>query len=146
MRDAVLETMDNADVLIMAAAVADYHPVAAAAQKIKKGEEGLAIELARTPDILAQVAKIRQDNQVVVGFAAETENLLENAQSKLERKRLDLIVANDARQAMGAATNQVTLLRTDGTVEEMPVLSKDRVAERILDQVVILLGGNPLVP
>ena len=145
MRDAVLGSMDNADVLLMAAAVADYHPATASAQKIKKGEEGLAIELARTPDILAQVAKIRRDKQVVVGFAAETENLLENAREKLKRKHLDLIVANDARQAMGAATNQVTILSADGAVEEMPLLSKDRVAERILDQVVILLGGNQLV-
>ncbi len=146
MRDAVLETMDDLDVLLMAAAVADYHPVSAAAQKLKKGEENLRLDLARTPDILAQVTEVRREDQVIVGFAAETENLLENARDKLKRKHLDLIVANDARQAMGAASNQVTLLRADGTEEEMPLLSKERVAERILEQVVILLSGNPLVP
>jgi phosphopantothenoylcysteine decarboxylase/phosphopantothenate--cysteine ligase len=144
MLEAVTEAMDNADALLMAAAVADYRPVAALDQKIKKGSEGLKIDLARTPDILAQVARIRRDEQVIVGFAAETENLLENARDKLTRKHLDLIVANDARQAMGAATNQVTLLGADGSVEEIPLLSKDRVAKRILDRVVILLSGNRL--
>jgi phosphopantothenoylcysteine decarboxylase/phosphopantothenate--cysteine ligase len=146
MLDAVLAAMDEADVLLMAAAVADYRPLETFAQKIKKGECDLALELARTPDILAQVAGRRRDDQVIVGFAAETEDLLDNARAKLERKLLDLIVANDARQAMGAATNQVTLLGADGSVEEMPVLSKKEVAERILSRVVNLLGGSQSAP
>jgi phosphopantothenoylcysteine decarboxylase/phosphopantothenate--cysteine ligase len=113
-----------------------------AEQKIKKGEGGLVLDLTRTADILAQVATVRRAGQVVVGFAAETENLLANAQDKLRRKRLDLIVANDARQAMGAATNQVTLIGADGRVDELPLLPKDQVAERILDRAVALLQGD----
>ncbi len=125
---AVLQVLPQADVLLMAAAVADYRPALKTEQKIKKGKAGLALELVRTADILAQVADLRRDEQVIVGFAAETENLRENALGKLERKRLDLIVANDARQAMGAAENQVVLLAPSGTVEELPLLSKDEVA------------------
>jgi phosphopantothenoylcysteine decarboxylase/phosphopantothenate--cysteine ligase len=138
MGDAVLDTLASADVLLMAAAVADYRPATTAEQKIKKGED-LTLTLVRTPDILAHVATRRRPAQVVVGFAAETENLLQNALEKLRRKHLDLIVANDARQAMGAAANQVTLLGADGSVEELPLLPKDEVAERILDQIVNLL-------
>jgi phosphopantothenoylcysteine decarboxylase/phosphopantothenate--cysteine ligase len=138
MCDAVLEFLPQADVLLMAAAVADYRPAAVAGQKIKKSKD-LALELARTPDILAAVADVRSPDQVIVGFAAETENLLENARSKLQRKRLDLIVANDARLAMGAASNQVTLVAADGSAEELPLLPKDEVAGRILDRVVTLL-------
>jgi phosphopantothenoylcysteine decarboxylase/phosphopantothenate--cysteine ligase len=140
MRAAVLEALADADALLMAAAVADYRPAAKAGQKIKKGEGGLKVELVRAPDILAQVAEVRRPAQVIVGFAAETENLLANARAKLERKRLDLIVANDARQAMGAAANEVTLLSAGGQMEELPLLSKDEVAERILERVVVLLG------
>lgn len=139
MRDAVLDLLAGSDVLIMAAAVADYRPAAAADHKIKKIEEGLALELVRTPDILAQVAQLRRDDQAIVGFAAETENLLANAREKLQRKRLDLIVANDARMAMGATTNQVTLVTADGRVDELPLLSKEDVASQILGRVVELL-------
>jgi phosphopantothenoylcysteine decarboxylase/phosphopantothenate--cysteine ligase len=135
MLDAVLAVLAGADVLLMAAAVADYRPATTADHKIKKGDGGLTLDLVRTPDILAQVAQVRRADQVIVGFAAETENLLENARGKLERKRLDLVVANDARQAMGADTNQVTLVGADGSVEELPLLSKDEVADRILDRV-----------
>ena len=92
------------------------------------------------PDILVEVAGLRREDQVIVGFAAETEDLLANARQKLARKRLDLIVANDARRAMGAATNQVTLLAADGSVEALPRLSKDEVAARILDRVADLLA------
>jgi phosphopantothenoylcysteine decarboxylase/phosphopantothenate--cysteine ligase len=140
MRDAVLAALDEADALIMAAAVADYRPSATAPQKLKKGEGGMALDLVRTPDILAEVATRRRAEQAIVGFAAETEDLLENALGKLQRKRLDLIAANDARQAMGAATNQVTLIGGDGTVEELPLLPKDEVAAVIVDRVASLLG------
>ena len=142
MLEAVLENLGGTDALIMAAAVADYRPATIADHKIKKTEEALALELARTPDILAHIARSHRGDQVIVGFAAETENLLENAQDKLQRKHLDLIVANDARQAMGAAENQVTLIGADGIVEELPLLSKDEVAERILDRVVTLVTGD----
>jgi phosphopantothenoylcysteine decarboxylase/phosphopantothenate--cysteine ligase len=139
MCDAVLGALAGADVLVMAAAVADYRPATTAAHKIKKGENGLTLDLVHTPDILVQVAQARRADQVVVGFAAETENLLENARHKLQRKRLDLIVANDARQAMGSATNQVTLISADGSVGELPLLPKDEVADRVLDRVEHLL-------
>jgi phosphopantothenoylcysteine decarboxylase/phosphopantothenate--cysteine ligase len=139
MHRAVLQVLPDADVLLMAAAVADYRPVTQAEQKIKKDSEGFALDLVRTEDILAQVADQRRDDQVIVGFAAETGNLRENALGKLERKRLDLIVANDARQAMGAAENQVLLFGADGTAEELPLLSKDEVARRILARVAALV-------
>ena len=141
MRDAVCDALPNADALLMAAAVADYRPATAAGQKIKKGEGGLSLELIRTPDILAEVAKTRATSQVIVGFAAETEDLLANALDKLRRKGLDLIVANDARLAMGAASNQVTLLGAEGSVEELPLLAKEEVAERIVDRVVERLNS-----
>ncbi len=135
----VLDALPDTDVLLMAAAVADFCPSEYQDRKIKKGSKGLTLELQRAPDILAQVAKVRRADQVIVGFAAETEDLLENARDKLQRKRLDLIVANDARLAMGAGTNQVTVLGADGSVEALPLLSKDEVAERILDRVVALV-------
>jgi phosphopantothenoylcysteine decarboxylase/phosphopantothenate--cysteine ligase len=95
--------------------------------------------LTRTPDILAVVAEMRRPEQVIVGFAAETENLLTNARSKLQRKRLDLIVANDARRAMGADGNQVTIVAADGSIEELPLLAKDRVAEHLVARVARML-------
>ena len=136
MRDAVMEIVPGSDVLIMAAAVADYGPGTVATEKIKKHSGDLVLTLSRRPDILAQVAKARRPGQVIVGFAAETENLLENARRKLQRKHLDLIVVNDARQAMGAATNQVTLLGPGDSVESLPLLSKDQVAVEILERIV----------
>jgi phosphopantothenoylcysteine decarboxylase/phosphopantothenate--cysteine ligase len=145
MRQAVLAALPESEALIMAAAVADYQPTVAAAHKIKKGETGLVLELVRTPDILAEVATRRSElgwPRVVVGFAAETQNLVANAQAKLKAKRLDLMVANDARQAMGADVNQVTLLDASGNVEELPLLPKNEVAERVMDRVVKLLQGE----
>jgi len=146
MCQAVLAALPESDALIMAAAVADYRPAEAVAHKIKKGEGGLELTLVRTADILAEVATQRAElgrPWVVVGFAAETQDLVANAQAKLEAKRLDLMVANDARQAMGADVNQVTLLDASGDVEELPLLPKDEVAERVMDRVVELLrGGN----
>ncbi len=148
MLDAVLDALPRADALLMAAAVADYRPPAAAEQKIKKAEGSLELKLVRTPDILAEVAAHRRAGQactersecIIVGFAAETENLVENARDKLRRKGLDLIAANDARQAMGAATNRVTLLDAAGDVEELPELSKEEVARQIAGRVATLLA------
>ncbi len=139
MHQAVMELLPEADVLLMAAAVADFRPAEVLEQKIKKGPGGLAIELERTVDILAQVAQQRRPEQVIVGFAAETENLVANAQEKLQRKKLDLMVANDARQAMGSTANQVTLLAADGRVEARPLICKHAVAAEILDRVAALL-------
>jgi phosphopantothenoylcysteine decarboxylase/phosphopantothenate--cysteine ligase len=138
---AVLQSTCQADLLVMAAAVADFRPGAVAEQKIKKKEdiEGLTLELVRNPDILAEVAvqKARGSGpRFTVGFAAETEDLLANAKSKLERKKLDLIVANNVSASdagFAVDTNRVTLLAAAGVVEALPLMSKVEVAERILD-------------
>lgn len=145
MQAAVLETCREADVLLMVAAVSDFRPVVAAEQKIKK-EEGIPpIRLERNPDILQAVHEQKQQlgrPYVVVGFAAETENLLQNAQGKLERKGLDMIVANDvsAKDAgFSVDTNRVTLLDARSGREPLPLLSKEEVAERIVARVIELL-------
>jgi phosphopantothenoylcysteine decarboxylase/phosphopantothenate--cysteine ligase len=140
---AVLETTRQADLLVMAAAVADFRPAAVAEQKIKKQEdtEELILELVRNPDILAEVAGQKAAGhgpRITVGFAAETEDLLENAKGKLERKKLDLIVANDVSASdagFAVDTNRVTLLAVDGSVEALPLMSKFEVAEAILDHI-----------
>jgi phosphopantothenoylcysteine decarboxylase / phosphopantothenate---cysteine ligase len=140
---AVLQATREADLLVMAAAVADFRPRIAAEQKIKKkGEiEGLILELVRNPDILAEVAAQKAAGhgpRVSVGFAAETEDLLANATSKLERKKLDLIVANDVTTSdagFAVDTNRVTLIAADGSMEALPLMSKFEVAEAILDHV-----------
>ena len=140
MQEAVLERRDGTDVLVMAAAVADYRPAERATQKIKKKDGELTLALERTEDILGAVAAARSDGRpgIVVGFAAETENLLANAQDKLERKQLDLIVANDVSAAdagFASPDNRVTLLARDAEPVELPLLSKFEVSERILSQV-----------
>ena len=141
MRDAVLSALPPADVLIMAAAVADFRPAEALEQKIKKAEGERTLRLARTPDILAEVARWRESEPrgsrlVVVGFAAETENLVENARAKLVAKRLDLIVANPVPASFGVDQSQVILMDREGRVTELPLLPKEEIAERVLDRVV----------
>jgi len=129
----------------MAAAVADFRPDKVSDQKIKKGGGVPTVMLARNPDILAAVAERKQASghpRVTVGFAAETQDLLANAQSKLERKGLDLIAANDVSAGdagFAVETNRVTLLHRDGYSETLPLLSKDEVAATILDRAVQLL-------
>ncbi len=145
MLEAVLRASADADVLIMAAAVADFRPAQVASQKIKKLQGTPRLELAANPDILATLASQRRADErlkVVVGFAAETQNLRENAQSKLTRKKLDLIVANDVSApdaGFAVETNRVTFLRADGSSEMLPLQSKDAVAARIITEVVDLL-------
>jgi len=147
MRDAVLEVSSTADALLMAAAVGDYGPVERAAEKMKKRADDVTLRLTRTPDVLAAVAEQRAGTgrpRVVVGFAAETEHLLENARQKLAAKNLDLIVANDVTAAdagFGVETNCVVLLTAGGEPTELPLMSKSAVAERILDRVVELLAA-----
>ena len=139
MRDAVLEQVRGADALIMAAAVADYQPTRSASQKVKKDKSAWTIDLQSTPDILEEA----QGSFLKIGFAAETENLLKNARSKLERKSLDLVVANDVSaegSGFGVDTNKVALLSKSGGVEDLPLMSKHEVAHRILDQVALLLS------
>ena len=134
MCDAVLQQTRQADALIMAAAVADYRPVSAAEQKIKKANDELNIPLAKTTDILATVS----GDFVKVGFSAETQDLVTNARTKVRSKNLDLIAANDVTDpdsGFGVDTNRVTLIDRDLQVEELPVLTKYEVGHRILDRV-----------
>ena len=139
MFEAVLEQLSAATVIVKAAAVADFRPMVSRDNKIKKGdEEKWVIELERTPDILAALGKAK-DDRLLVGFAAETENLLENARRKLENKNLDLIVANDVTRpgaGFGEETNLVTFLFPDRKPLALPCLSKEAVAHRLLDQIV----------
>ena len=140
MGEAIQEHAGNADALVMAAAVADYRPIEIADQKIKKNENDMNIVLAKTTDIL----KTANGNFVRVGFAAESQNLVENAKIKVESKKLDLIVANDITaegSGFGSETNQVTLIDRDLVVEELPLLSKYDVSNRILDRVIGLFRG-----
>jgi len=127
-------------VFIGAAAIADYRPAQRAEQKIKKSEEEITLTLERTPDVLSQVAATRANGMLVVGFAAETENVVQNAREKLAKKRLDAIVANDVtREGSGfdTTTNAITIITRDQTLE-LPLLSKREAANRILDVIVRL--------
>jgi phosphopantothenoylcysteine decarboxylase/phosphopantothenate--cysteine ligase len=146
MHDAVLGHSDSADAIVMAAAVADYTPVDPSAEKIHKNGP-LTLRLQRTSDILADLGARRDgaSRPVLVGFAAETGNLIARARGKLTSKHVDLVVANDVR-APGAGfdvpTNQVTLV-SENQVEELPLMSKDAVAAAILDRVQRLLVSQP---
>ena len=138
MRKAVIEKTAGADTLIMAAAVADYQPLSIAGDKIKRKAEKLSLELMKTPDILSEVS----GDLIKVGFAAESEELIENATSKLKAKGLDLIVANDITDAdsgFGVDTNRVILIDRSGKVDHLPLMSKLEVAHKILDRVAKLL-------
>lgn len=139
MFQAVKNAVPRADALIMAAAVADYRPKSTAKEKIKKKGAGLTLELELTPDILKEV----RGDFIRIGFAAESENLVENATQKLQQKKLDLIVANDITakdSGFGADSNRVTIIDKDGKAKKLPLLSKREVAEKVLDKVVELLA------
>jgi phosphopantothenoylcysteine decarboxylase/phosphopantothenate--cysteine ligase len=145
MKDAILGRLDDVDVVIMAAAVADYKPEVRATQKIKKNEKPLTLKLVRTDDILMAVAGNRRKDHTIVGFAAETESLEENAREKLSKKKLDLIVANDvSRKDSGfeVDTNQATVFRADGGVRKLPLMTKLALADEILDEVRDYRGGR----
>lgn len=150
MREATFDLLHRTDVLIGAAAVADYRPATVADQKIKKKSGSLEIELVRNPDILGEVGAQRQESgrpKVMVGFAAETEDLLANAKAKLESKKLDLILVNDVsapHSGFGTETNQVTLLDKWGDVLPWPLLSKDEVADRLMVWVARRIHGKGL--
>jgi phosphopantothenoylcysteine decarboxylase/phosphopantothenate--cysteine ligase len=138
MRQAVQNAAPRADALIMAAAVADYRPIRAAKDKIKKGKAGLNLELERTPDIFGSV----KGSFIKVGFAAESSNLVENAKKKVKQKRLDFIVANDITamdSGFGTDTNRVTIIDRKGKVDSLPLLAKRELAETILDKMATLL-------
>jgi phosphopantothenoylcysteine decarboxylase / phosphopantothenate---cysteine ligase len=138
MLEAVLKYYEGVDVVIKAAAVADYKPHEVATQKIKKqATDDFTLKLDKNPDILKILGE-KKTHQFLVGFAAETQHLLENAQAKLQKKNLDMIVANDVTAAgagFNADTNIVKFLYPDGTVEEVPKMSKDAVGMALLDVV-----------
>ncbi len=145
MAEAVFRHAASATVVIMAAAVADFRPAAAHPGKIKKRQGAPVVTLEPTPDILAEISRRRREGQIMVGFAAETDNLIENAAAKLRAKRLDLVVANDvSREDAGfdVDTNIVTLLFPDGRNIPLEKMSKLEVANRVLDEVVRIRKGS----
>lgn len=142
MEAAVHRAIKGADALIMAAAVADYAPAQISEQKIKKTGENLAINLSRNPDILGGLAEMELPGLVCVGFAAETQDLLQNAREKLERKRLDMIIANDAASSIGADASALTFITRDGSIEQLSPLSKRESAQRIVERLVRLFAGS----
>lgn len=141
MRTAVLREIADATVFIAAAAVSDYRPVSRAANKIKKSNARLTLELEPTPDILAEVSSMKRAHQLIIGFAAETDDVIAHAREKLERKNLDAIVANDVtREGAGfdAETNIITLITGSSEPIKLPLMSKLAAAHSILDEVVRL--------
>ncbi len=139
MAQAVANETAGASVFIGAAAIADYRPSQRAAEKIKKSEETLTLTLERTPDVLSQVAAARSNGMLVVGFAAETENVIDNAVLKLKNKNLDAIVANDVSRSdagFDTTTNAITIITKNGEPVALPVMSKREAADRVLDEIV----------
>ena len=141
MRDAVVPVMNDFDVVIMAAAVADYRPEAVAPEKIKKSDDAMVVRMVRNPDILAELGATRAKNPrpVLVGFAVETGDLVKYARDKLTRKGCDLVVANLAEHGFEGDDNVVTLVRRDAA-EELGRLPKREVADRILESIRVLLS------
>ena len=137
MLKAVQTALPETDILIKAAAVADYRPAMVAEDKMKKKDGDLSIPMERTDDILGWVAKHRHEGLFVCGFSMETQNMLENSVKKLKKKNLDMIVANNLKVAgagFGVDTNVVTIITSDG-VHELPLMGKDEVARRLLDEI-----------
>lgn len=141
MRAAVMSEINGATVYIGAAAIADYRPVSKAENKIKKTEDEMTIALEKTPDILAEVGRAKQNGLLVIGFAAETNDVVDYAKSKLERKNLDAIVANDVTKSgagFNADTNIITIITRDKEPLSLPMMSKLEAANRVLDVIVRL--------
>jgi phosphopantothenoylcysteine decarboxylase/phosphopantothenate--cysteine ligase len=142
MRQAVFDHLDEATVIIKAAAVADYRPQSVSASKMKKKERSIGLTLERNPDIIAEIGRIK-GKRILVGFAMETENLIENAVAKLHEKNMDLIIANDL-CSPGAGfqtdTNIVKIIDSSGDVESLPLMDKKEVANRIFDKLSALRG------
>lgn len=141
---AVLENFGNCDVVVMAAAVADYRPAEVSGTKIKKNDDEMVLRLVKTPDILKKLGTIK-GNRILVGFSAETDHLMDNAAKKLESKNLDMIVANDVTMegaGFGTDTNIIKMIKRDGTVIDLPLMSKLEAAHRILDEVRGLAAGR----
>lgn len=137
MAQAVREKAGEQDIIIKAAAVADYRPADVAEEKVKKKDDSLFIALERTEDILAYLGAHRREGQFLCGFSMETEHMLENSRAKLEKKNIDMIVANNLKQkgaGFGTDTNVVTFLTKEETVE-LPIMSKEEVADALLDYI-----------
>jgi phosphopantothenoylcysteine decarboxylase / phosphopantothenate---cysteine ligase len=137
MRTAVLDSFTASTAVVMAAAVSDYSPAEAAAKKLKKSSESLRLDLKRNPDILKELG-MKKDGRFIVGFAAETDDVISNARKKLEEKNLDMIVANDV-TAEGSGfegeTNIATIIDRSGDVQTLPLMTKDELADRIFDHI-----------
>ena len=145
MAAAVEDSLRDADVLIMAAAPADFRAAQPAPRKIKKANAPSAIALAEAPDILLSTRAARRNGLIVVGFALETDDAVAGGREKLSSKGLDLIVVNDATEqgaGFGVDTNRVTIVDRGGGEEELPLLPKADVADAILDRVEALSGGS----
>jgi phosphopantothenoylcysteine decarboxylase/phosphopantothenate--cysteine ligase len=146
MQEAVLVESTGADALVMAAAVADFRPKTVAENKLKKRDGIPQIELEAAPDVLMAVAGLESRKpRIVIGFAAESRNLLENASSKLKSKKLDMLVANDVSApdaGFGVDTNRVTLLFADGRKITLPLMSKADVAEAVVEHLAVLLENK----
>lgn len=141
MAQAVKEAAPEQDIIIKAAAVADYRPCVIADEKLKKKDEEMSIELERTEDILAYLGAHRREGQFLCGFSMETENMVENSRAKLEKKKIDMIVANNLKQegaGFGTDTNVVTFLTKEESVE-LPMMSKEEVADRLLDHILNIM-------
>ncbi|MBE6099827.1 MAG: bifunctional phosphopantothenoylcysteine decarboxylase/phosphopantothenate--cysteine ligase CoaBC [Anaerovibrio sp.] len=141
MRDAVMDNCQQADIIIKAAAVADYRVQEVSEHKIKKNDQELVLVLEKNPDILKELGTKKRADQILVGFAAETQNLLEYAKDKLEKKNLDMIIANDVSRkdaGFNTDTNLVKLLYRNGTVDELPLMSKHQLADELLNRVLRL--------
>ena len=140
MRRAILDEYAACTAVIMAAAVADYHPVEFSADKIKRGKGSLDVRLEPNPDILKELGR-RKDGKLLIGFAAETGNLDANAEKKLREKNLDMIVANDVtKQGSGfdGDTNIATIIDRRGATHSLPLMSKDELADQIFDHLLTL--------
>jgi len=142
MRKTVLTHVQRCSIVIKAAAVSDYRPTAVSPNKVKKASPSLSLDLERTADILQEVGK-RKGQRILVGFAAETEEVIANARKKLAEKNLDLIIANDVAQpgaGFGHDTNQIKILYPTGEMKELPLMSKEEASMAILDEVARLIG------
>jgi phosphopantothenoylcysteine decarboxylase/phosphopantothenate--cysteine ligase len=141
MRTAVLTHLKGCSVLIKAAAVSDYRPKEMSQTKLKKTTPHYSLELERTADILREIGK-KKGNRILVGFAAETDDIITHARKKLSEKNLDLIVVNDVTRpdaGFGVDTNQVKLLFPSGEVKDLPLMSKEEVSQWIIDEVAVFL-------
>jgi len=138
MRKAVLIHLKPCSVVIKAAAVADYRPKEVYSKKIKKKDASLSLDMERTVDILAEIGK-QKGKRILIGFAAETDDLIANAQKKLQAKNLDLVIANDVAVGFAGDTNQIKILSRTGEIKNLPLMTKEEVSQVILDELVCLI-------